>query len=113
MKPTGESAAAPVAEEKGALMPGEGGGLPSRDFILQSTQDDYELACRLLLCPGWPQSCSPLAKAFELVKEVGARQERDQNGPVVIVDRWVLRSRRRSALIRIVRISRFSNSSLE
>lgn len=88
VKPTGESAAAPVAEEKGALMPGEGGGLPSRDFILQSTQDDYELACRLLLCPGWPQSCSPLAKAFELVKEVGARQERDQNGPVVIVDRY-------------------------
>ncbi|KAG0423774.1 hypothetical protein HPB47_000466 [Ixodes persulcatus] len=88
VKPTGESGAAPVAEEKGALMPGEGGGLPSRDFILQSTQDDYELACRLLLCPGWPQSCSPLAKAFELVKEVGARQERDQNGPVVIVDRY-------------------------
>ncbi|CAN7946182.1 unnamed protein product, partial [Ixodes hexagonus] len=103
VKPTSESSApstavpnaTPTSEEKGALMPPaskegpqEGKrGICSRDFILQSTQDDYELACRLLLCPGWPQSCSPLATAFELVKEVGTRQERDQNGPVVIVDR--------------------------
>ncbi|KAK8771955.1 hypothetical protein V5799_024803 [Amblyomma americanum] len=66
---------------------GGGPGLVSRDFILQSTQDDYELSCRVIQCPGWPQACTPMATLFDLIRTVAARHAEDQNGPVVVVDK--------------------------
>lgn len=65
-----------------------GGSFTSRGFILQSTQDDYELGCRLVHCPGWPQGCTPLARVFDLVRAVHGWHSEYQNGPIVVIDRY-------------------------
>ncbi|XP_075525453.1 putative receptor-type tyrosine-protein phosphatase mosPTP-1 isoform X3 [Dermacentor variabilis] len=89
VKPTSDETATTAstdtvpADEK----PSGGPGLVSRDFILQSTQDDYELSCRVIQCPGWPQACTPMATLFDLIRTVAARHAEDLNGPVVIVDK--------------------------
>lgn len=64
-----------------------GGYITTRDFIMQSTQDDYELTCRLIHCPGWPESCGPLSAVFDLVKLVQDWHV-DQSGPLIVVDRY-------------------------
>ena len=64
-----------------------GGYITTRDFIMQSTQDDYELTCRLIHCPGWPVACGPLSAVFDLVKLVQDWHV-DQSGPMIVVDRY-------------------------
>jgi receptor-type tyrosine-protein phosphatase gamma len=53
-----------------ALVQSSGCVLTCRQFILHSNQDDYELTCRLVHCPGWPETCGPLSNVFDLVREV-------------------------------------------
>ena len=64
-----------------------GGCITTRDFIIRSTQDDYELTCRLIHCAGWPESCGPLNCVFDLVKLV-QEWHLEQAGPVVVMDRY-------------------------
>jgi len=64
-----------------------GGYITTRDFIIQSTQDDYELSIRLIHCPGWPESCGPLSAVFDLIKMV-QDWHGDQSSPVVVADRY-------------------------
>lgn len=59
----------------------------TRDFILQSTQDDYEVICRIIQCSGWPECCSPLSSVYDLVHLVQDWHLEYQNGPMVVVDR--------------------------
>nr|CAD7403677.1 unnamed protein product [Timema cristinae] len=63
-------------------------GYSTRDFIVQSVQDDYALAVRLIQCSNWPHCCNPLNKAFELINLVQEWHLEYQNGPIVVVDRY-------------------------
>ncbi|XP_074603401.1 putative receptor-type tyrosine-protein phosphatase mosPTP-1 isoform X2 [Brevipalpus obovatus] len=65
-----------------------GGFVTTRDFIMQSTQDDYELICRMVHCPGWPETCGPLSSIFDLIKSVQTWRLEYQNGPIVVMDRY-------------------------
>ncbi|XP_055926868.1 tyrosine-protein phosphatase 99A-like isoform X1 [Argiope bruennichi] len=60
----------------------------TRDFILQSTQDDYEVICRIIECSGWPECCTPLSSVYDLVHLVQEWHLEYQNGPMVVVDRF-------------------------
>ncbi|XP_054721502.1 tyrosine-protein phosphatase 99A-like [Uloborus diversus] len=60
----------------------------TRDFILQSMQDDYEVICRIIECSGWPECCSPLSSVYDLVRLVQEWHLEYQNGPMVVVDRF-------------------------
>ena len=63
-------------------------GTSSHDFLLQSTQDDYECTTRLLV-PGlrWPDDCAPLVTAFDLIAHAKKWQRQNPvDGPVVVVD---------------------------
>ncbi|GBL79845.1 Tyrosine-protein phosphatase 99A [Araneus ventricosus] len=60
----------------------------TRDFILQSTQDDYEVICRIIECSGWPECCTPLSSVYDLVHLVQDWHLEYQNGPMVVVDRF-------------------------
>ena len=75
-----------LTEEK-TMYQETGGYITTRDFIMQSTQDDYELTCRLIHCPGWPEACGPLSAVFDLVK-MTQDWSVDQGGPVIVVDRY-------------------------
>ncbi|GIX83690.1 tyrosine-protein phosphatase 99A [Caerostris extrusa] len=57
----------------------------TRDFILQSTQDDYEVICRIIECSGWPECCLPLSSVYDLVHLVQDWHLEYQNGPMVVI----------------------------
>lgn len=80
--------------EESRLVLSEGGSfITKRDLMLQSTQDDYELCCRLVHCADWPER-QPLAQVFDLVRVVQDWCNSDTVtssgvlGPVVVVDRF-------------------------
>lgn len=75
-----------LTEEVSTMYQETGGYITTRDFILQSTQDDYELTCRLIHSPGWPESCGPLSSVFDLIKIV-QDWHLEQTGPVIVMDR--------------------------
>ncbi|KAK9718919.1 Fibronectin type III domain [Popillia japonica] len=60
----------------------------SRDFTMQSLQDDYELHVRMIHCTNWPHHCSSVAEIYQLPNTVQETQLGYQNGPVVVVDRF-------------------------
>lgn len=60
----------------------------SRDFVIQSIQDDYELNVRMLHCPSWPELGHP-ASIFDFIVDVHQRGNEYRNGPIVIVDKFV------------------------
>lgn len=62
----------------------------SRDFVIQSIQDDYELNVRMLHCPSWPELGHP-ASIFDFIVDVHQRGNEYRNGPIVIVDKLVLK----------------------
>lgn len=41
-----------------------------RDFLLQSIDEDYEFNCRMITACYWPDSCTPIKSAFDLVNKV-------------------------------------------
>ncbi|KRT79091.1 hypothetical protein AMK59_7769 [Oryctes borbonicus] len=60
----------------------------SRDFTMQSLQDDYELHVRMVHCTNWPHHCASVAEIYHLPNTVQETQLGYQNGPVVVVDRF-------------------------
>ncbi|UXI20835.1 hypothetical protein NH340_JMT06778 [Sarcoptes scabiei] len=83
-----------IEENRLILNEGLGGSfVTKRDLMLQSTQDDYELCCRLVHCADWPER-QPLAQVFDLIKIVQDWCHNDTVtssgvlGPVVVVDRY-------------------------
>lgn len=64
-----------------------GGCVTTRDFIIRSNQDDYELTCRLIHCAGWPESCGPLSSVFDLIKLVQEWHLEQTGSPVIVMDR--------------------------
>lgn len=63
----------------------------TRDLILQSNQDDFELACRIVHCPGWPETCGPLNNVFDLIRQVQSwhlEYQGYQNGPIIVMDKY-------------------------
>jgi len=62
--------------------------ITTRDLILQSNQDDFELACRIVTCVGWPETCGPLNNVFDLIRQVQSWHLEYQNGPIVVMDKY-------------------------
>ncbi|KAG8195656.1 hypothetical protein JTE90_004989 [Oedothorax gibbosus] len=61
----------------------------TRDFIMQATQDEYEVTCRIIQCPGWPESCMTApSSCFDLVQIVQKWHLEYQFGPIIVVDRY-------------------------
>lgn len=58
----------------------------SRDFVIQSIQDDYELSVKMLHCPSWPEMSNPNS-IYDFIVDVHERCNDYRNGPIVIVDR--------------------------
>ncbi|XP_026831985.1 tyrosine-protein phosphatase 99A isoform X3 [Drosophila erecta] len=59
----------------------------SRDFVIQSIQDDYELTVKMLHCPSWPEMSNPNS-IYDFIVDVHERCNDYRNGPIVIVDRY-------------------------
>lgn len=83
-----------IEENRLMLSEGTSGSfITKRDLMLQSTQDDYELCCRLVHCADWPER-QPLAQVFDLIKIVQDWCNSDtvtssgMLGPVVVVDKF-------------------------
>ncbi|XP_065165511.1 tyrosine-protein phosphatase 99A isoform X2 [Atheta coriaria] len=60
----------------------------TREFTMQSLQDDYELHVRMIHSTNWPHLCSTASEIFYLPNTVQSAQLGYQNGPIVIVDRY-------------------------
>lgn len=100
--------------KESTLMKGENGGIIiTRDFIMRSNQDDYELQTKVIHCPGWPECCGPLSSVFDLIQVVqsatqqqasqqkmhdghtttttvtiGQEHEPQNGGPIIVVDKF-------------------------
>ncbi|XP_046806684.1 tyrosine-protein phosphatase 99A-like isoform X2 [Lucilia cuprina] len=59
----------------------------SRDFVIQSIQDDYELSVKMLHCPSWPEMSNP-SSIYDFIVDVHERGNDYRNGPIVVVDRY-------------------------
>ncbi|XP_067618842.1 tyrosine-protein phosphatase 99A isoform X2 [Eurosta solidaginis] len=59
----------------------------SRDFVIQSIQDDYELSVKMLHCPSWPEMSNPKS-IYDFIVDVHERCSDYRNGPIVVVDRY-------------------------
>ncbi|XP_037949818.1 tyrosine-protein phosphatase 99A-like isoform X1 [Teleopsis dalmanni] len=59
----------------------------SRDFVIQSIQDDYELNVKMLHCPSWPEMSNPNS-IYDFIVDVHERCNDYRNGPIVVVDRY-------------------------
>ncbi|XP_039948080.1 tyrosine-protein phosphatase 99A isoform X2 [Bactrocera tryoni] len=59
----------------------------SRDFVIQSIQDDYELNVKMLHCPSWPEMTNPKS-IYDFIVDVHERCADYRNGPIVVVDRY-------------------------
>ncbi|KAL9899426.1 protein tyrosine phosphatase 99A isoform 2-T2 [Glossina fuscipes fuscipes] len=59
----------------------------SRDFVIQSIQDDYELNVKMLHCPSWPEMSNP-SSIYDFIVDVHERGSDYRNGPIVVVDRY-------------------------
>lgn len=93
--------------------PENGGLIITRDFIMRSNQDDYELQTKVIHCPGWPECCGPLSSVFDLIQVVqnatqqqasqqkmhdghttsttvtiGQEHEPQNGGPIIVVDKF-------------------------
>lgn len=74
--------------EETCLVQESGSMITTRDLILSSNKDDFELTCRIVHCPGWPETCGPLNNVFDLVRQVQSWHLEYQNGPIVVMDRY-------------------------
>ncbi|CAF3684143.1 unnamed protein product [Rotaria sordida] len=58
-----------------------------RDFLLQSTEEDYELRVKIVSSTYWPDACSPLKASFNLINTIRKlRMNVKSNGPIVVHD---------------------------
>ncbi|KAL5015070.1 hypothetical protein ScPMuIL_009340 [Solemya velum] len=60
----------------------------TRDFLLESNQDDYILMTRIVSSNYWPESCSPIHTVFELIHTVRELHKQNDRGPVIVVDKF-------------------------
>lgn len=58
----------------------------TRDFIIQSTQHDYELSVKMLHYPNWPNLAN-VTSIYDFIADVHERASDYRNGPIVIIDR--------------------------
>lgn len=60
----------------------------TRDFLLESKQDDYEMKTRMFSITHWPETFT-VDKVFEFVEVVNAwhSKSRNQAGPIVVIDK--------------------------
>lgn len=102
-----------IGEQTRNIKANEGALIVTRDFIMRSNQDDYELQTKLIHCPGWPEHCGPLASVFDLIQVVqsttqqqasrqrmhdghantttvtiGQEHEPQNGGPIIVVDKF-------------------------
>lgn len=63
-------------------------GYVTRDFTMQSLQDDYELHVRMIQCSDWPNNCPSVVNICHFPNTVRELQLGYQNGPIVLVDRY-------------------------
>lgn len=102
-----------LTQESTLMKPENGGVIITRDFIMRSNQDDYELQTRIIHCPGWPECCGPLSGVFDLIQVVqnatqqqasqqrmhdgqtatgtvtiGQEHEPQNGGPIIVVDKF-------------------------
>lgn len=61
----------------------------TREFTIQSLQDDYERNVRMVHSTDWPNNCTSISEIYQLPNAVQDTQQGYQNGPLVIVDRYV------------------------
>nr|XP_006822293.1 PREDICTED: tyrosine-protein phosphatase 99A-like [Saccoglossus kowalevskii] len=59
----------------------------TRDYIIQSNQDDYIMEVRQFQCGYWPDSCAPPETIFELITTV-QRWKQQFEGPVTVHDKF-------------------------
>ncbi|KAK3101774.1 hypothetical protein FSP39_006244 [Pinctada imbricata] len=59
-----------------------------KDFLLESTQDDYVLMTRIVSCSDWLNPESPAHKSFDFIENVKEIHARNEIGPVIVVDRY-------------------------
>ncbi|UJR31355.1 hypothetical protein I4U23_018851 [Adineta vaga] len=58
-----------------------------RDFLLQSTEEDYELRVKIVSSTYWPDACSPLKASFNLINTIRKlRMNIKSNSPIVVHD---------------------------
>ncbi|KAL3853318.1 hypothetical protein ACJMK2_016867 [Sinanodonta woodiana] len=57
-----------------------------KDFLLESTQDDYILMTRIVTPHTWPDTGSPLHSVFDLIETVQDLHKQNNMGPVIVVD---------------------------
>lgn len=74
--------------EETCLVQESGNMITTRDLILQSNQDDFELVVRMIHSPGWPNQIGPLNNVFDLIKVVQNWNLEYQNGPIIVMDRY-------------------------
>jgi len=102
-----------LTQESSLIRSEDGGSIVTRDFIMRSNQDDYELQTRVIHCPGWPECCGPLSAVFDLIQVVqsasqqqasqqklhdghststtvtiGQEHEPQNGGPIIVVDKF-------------------------
>lgn len=102
-----------IGEQALSVKAGQGALIVTRDFIMRSNQDDYELQTKIIHCPGWPEQCGPLASVFDLIQVVqsttqqqasrqrmhdgnthsttvtiGQEHEPQNGGPIIVVDKF-------------------------
>lgn len=100
-------------EQTVCMKPENNGLIITRDFIMRSNQDDYELQTKVIHCPGWPECCGPLSSVFDLIQVVqsatqqqasqqkmhdgnqtsttvtiGQEHEPQNGGPIIVVDKF-------------------------
>lgn len=61
-------------------------GTVSRDLTIQSVQDDYELAVRIIQSPV-PEPLTDLPALIQLINTVQQWHLEYQNGPIIVIDR--------------------------
>ncbi|XP_013380826.1 receptor-type tyrosine-protein phosphatase delta [Lingula anatina] len=59
----------------------------TRDFLIESKQDDYELTSRIISTTAWPESCTPLHTVLEFIDTVDSWHKEHQNGPIIVIDK--------------------------
>ncbi|CAF0736152.1 unnamed protein product [Didymodactylos carnosus] len=57
-----------------------------RDFVLQSTEEDYELRVKQVVSSYWPDACSPIMASFTLIHNIRKLRMLNTNGPIVVHD---------------------------
>nr|XP_023025132.1 tyrosine-protein phosphatase 99A [Leptinotarsa decemlineata] len=59
----------------------------TREFLMRSVQDDYEIPVKMVHCFNWPHQVGSLAEMYHLPNFI-LDMQKIQNGPIIVVDRF-------------------------